>query len=213
MLGCFDGNGLATTISASGLTSIGTGANTSGNVFPSWGGDETAYRSLYIADFPYLNNLSFPALKTIGGNLVIELNRYLLNIDFPELADVTGDIYIHGNYTSLSITNLQNYGGNLNVQSSSDLFTCPTNFQPNTVKDTSYVCKGGVRNLTDAGGRSAASRFQAPGTCILSAESNVDKRYAIAFWNLVYGGIHCVQYRCSMRCTSCLGCGGILLYA
>lgn len=163
MLGCYDGNGLATTISAPGLTSIGTGANTSGDVFPSWGVDETAYRSLYVVDFPYLDNLSFPLLKTLGGNVVIALNRYLLNIDFPDLADVTGDIYIHGNYTSLSIANLQSYGGNMNVQSSSDLFTCPANFQPSTVKDTQYICKGGVRNLTDAGGRSAGSQFRAPG--------------------------------------------------
>ena len=189
---------MTTAISAPGLTSIGTAANSSGNVFPSWGGDESAYRSLYIADFPYLDNLSFPVLKTIGANLVIELNRYLLNIDFPKLTDVGGDIYIHGNYTSLSMADLENYGGNLNVQSSSDQFVCPANFQPSTVKDTGYICKGGVKNLTDAGGRSAGSRSQAPGTLCLLVQ-NSDKRYRKLFRTLDFGlGVYLLEYRRNM---------------
>lgn len=165
-IGSPDGDAYPVLISAPGLTSIGSAANST-EVIPLWQPniDDGAYRGLDIGNFPYINNLSFPALNSISGSLQITHNRYLLDITFPALTQVGGDIYIHGNFTSVEIPKLEWYGGSFNVQSSSPEFVCPGNFQPNTSNEWStFVCRGDNVDLADAGAPSSGNKFNDPGS-------------------------------------------------
>ena len=160
-----DGDAYPLAFSAPGLTNIGSHANSTG-LFPLYSGvnGDDSYRGLTIANFPYLSNISFPALGTIAGGLQIIHNRYLRDVVFPELLDVIGDIYIHGNFTVVEMPKLESYGGSFNVQSSSPEFVCPGNFQPNTSNEwSSFVCRGDVTDLADAGAPSVASILNNPG--------------------------------------------------
>ena len=78
------------------------------------------------------------------------------HIEFPALEQVVGDLYVHGNYTQFQIPSIQDIGGNVDVQSSSPLFQCLSNLRFSGVKGVSFVCRGDVTNLTDAGHSSAA---------------------------------------------------------
>ena len=152
--------------SAPGLTNIGSHANST-IMSPIYSGINgyDSYRGLTIANFPYLNNISFPALNTIDGGLQIIHNRYLRDIGFPELVDVIGNIYIHGNFTMVEIPKLESYGGSFSVQSSSPEFVCPGDFRPNTSNEwSSFVCRGNVTDLADAGAPSIASILSNPGS-------------------------------------------------
>ncbi|KAI1270001.1 GPI-anchored cell wall organization protein ecm33 [Xylariaceae sp. FL1019] len=61
---------------------------------------------------PYVQNISFPVLKSIGGGLTIANNTDLLKLDgFGKLADIGGAIIVRGSFDEIDLPSLDNVVG------------------------------------------------------------------------------------------------------
>jgi uncharacterized alkaline shock family protein YloU len=69
-----------------------------------------------------LNNISFPLLTKISGNLQIANNSKLVEVDgLPQLKSISGAFDMSGNFSSVSTPKLDNVKGAFNLQSSAQL--------------------------------------------------------------------------------------------
>merc|ERR1711939_535438 len=90
-------------IAAPNLTSVGSFA--------------TGVGSLAIVANAKLANISFPALKSVGGADQIANNTALHAIAFPALTSVAGAIDFSGNFTTPELPKLEDVKGGFNIQS------------------------------------------------------------------------------------------------
>merc|ERR1712000_267149 len=90
-------------IAAPNLTSVGSFA--------------TGVGSLAIVANAKLANISFPALKSVGGADQIANNTALHAIAFPALTSVAGAIDFSGNFTTPELPKLEDIKGGFNIQS------------------------------------------------------------------------------------------------
>jgi hypothetical protein len=126
-LGFFDSS--LTSVQAPNLTSVG--------------------ESLSFVNCTQLNNLSFPQLTNIGGTFLIANNTALQTITgFDKVDTVGGSIDWTGTFNNASLKSISDVRGGVNVQSSSDSFSCPfSQIQNNgVVKGQGFVCTGKVSN-------------------------------------------------------------------
>jgi hypothetical protein len=77
-----------------------------------------------IIGFPSLQNLSFPALQTIGGSLNISLNPDLPLVNLSTLESVGGNLDLTGNFTKILWANLLSVNGSALVESTYASINC-----------------------------------------------------------------------------------------
>jgi hypothetical protein len=107
--------------------------------------------SLSFVNCSSLSNLSFTTLTTIDGTFLIANDTSLDIINgFPNVATVGGSIDWTGSFDNASLPAISDVRGAVNVQSSSNSFTCPfPDIQNNgVVKGKGFVCTGKVSNPT-----------------------------------------------------------------
>jgi len=82
-----------------------------------------------------LQNFTIPGLTAIGGDLNVANNSALQNIDFPALETVGGAVDLSGNFTTPSLSALDDVVGAMNIQSTAEI-DCPsfTKLEGNTVQ-------------------------------------------------------------------------------
>ena len=97
-----------------------------------------------------LNHVGFTELKTIIGDLVVAGNDNLRTINgFPQLGSIIGNIEIVGPIDTSSFPSLNNITQGINIQSSSNNFTCPvSDFSTSNggVAGQDFVCQGNIPN-------------------------------------------------------------------
>jgi hypothetical protein len=124
-------NWTLTSITANNLNSVATGDPSSTSL------------GFVISDYSGLTTLSFPNLTTVGSNVVLARNPSLQNINgFQSLSTVHGNLDLTGNFNSIDLKNLNAVNGNINIQTTSKTFTCPS-FSNVTVLG-SINCAGNV---------------------------------------------------------------------
>jgi hypothetical protein len=94
-----------------------------------------------------LNNVSFPSLTKISGNIQIANNSKLVEVDgFPQLKSIGGAFDMSGNFTSVSTPKLDNVKGAFNLQSSGQLNdTCDFYkdlHSKKLIQSKDYTCEG-----------------------------------------------------------------------
>jgi hypothetical protein len=125
--------------------------------------------ALEIVNCTNLNSLEFPKLETVNGTFgfLIEGNPGLQNLSFPSLTFIGGDLNWIGAFDTISIPKLMNVTGAVNIQSSSSTFKCPIpELRTNgMVGGVGFICTGGVSdplatiNVTNL---TADSSYRAP---------------------------------------------------
>ncbi|KAI8076752.1 uncharacterized protein BX664DRAFT_287533 [Halteromyces radiatus] len=103
--------------------------------------------TLTIADNIRLNSLSLPSLSRLGGALSISGNTELISVNaFPKLDEVDGTLDIVGNFDEVDLPALADVRGGLNVQTSSNQFTCDkiNSLKKGVIKGNSFACKSSV---------------------------------------------------------------------
>ncbi|KAK4549771.1 hypothetical protein LTR36_005072 [Oleoguttula mirabilis] len=117
-----------------------------------------------------MTNITFPELKTVSGGLQVANNTAIKSISFPALETVGGALDFNGNFTSVTLPDLEDVKGAFNLQSSGDIDTACSHFEPlsgsnNVIKGT-YTCAGGESTVggtgtltpgTNSGGSSTSS--------------------------------------------------------
>ncbi|KUI72888.1 Protein ecm33 [Cytospora mali] len=90
-----------------------------------------------------LTNISFPALKSVGGGLTIVNNTALEEItDFPHLANVGGAIKLGGNFSAVEFPVLEDVKGTFELSSTGDISDSCT-----TLKKDAPGSQGGNGNI------------------------------------------------------------------
>ncbi|KUI61157.1 Protein ecm33 [Cytospora mali] len=90
-----------------------------------------------------LTNISFPALKSVGGGLTIVNNTALEEItDFPLLANVGGAIKLGGNFSAVEFPDLEDVKGTFELSSTGDISDSCT-----TLKKDAPGSQGGNGNI------------------------------------------------------------------
>ena len=139
--GGFMASGTAVTaVSAPGVQTVGS-ASTSAN----------SQNSLSILNNALVSNVNFPSLTSIAGNLEFANNPDINSIDgFGQLASVGGNVDLTGTFSSVSLPNLNNVGGGVNIQSSNAGFACPIGADRTNgvIKGNGFVCAGNIKNPT-----------------------------------------------------------------
>ncbi|KAI7850946.1 hypothetical protein BDC45DRAFT_446065 [Circinella umbellata] len=106
--------------------------------------------TLTLADNKNLEKLSVPELKHVGGALSVGNNTRLSHVDaFPKLEQVDGTVDLTGSFDEVKLPRLQDVRGGLNVQTTSDKFSCDDvgNLkQEGVIKGDSFTCKARVAN-------------------------------------------------------------------
>lgn len=93
--------------------------------------------SLAFVDSPNLSNISCPLLKAVGGAFLIANNTDLLSVNgFPSLQVVVGALEMQGTFDNASMPGLKDVRGGLEVETSSNEFSC-SQFQQD--KDNSII--------------------------------------------------------------------------
>jgi len=135
-MGFFDETDATSAINAPGLSAIGSINGAASGIYDGKFENYTlpwaagANPGLLIYDFAFLHSLSFPALHSIGGDLLFAQNSLVQNINgFPNLVSVGGNLNLTGNFDSIDFPKLSSVAGNVYIQSSSTKFQCPSNLQ------------------------------------------------------------------------------------
>ncbi|KAI8384879.1 uncharacterized protein BYT42DRAFT_563932 [Radiomyces spectabilis] len=105
--------------------------------------------TLTISNNKRLSKLSFPELTRLGGTLSITDNPELNTIDaFAKLQEVIGTLDVTGDFAELRLPDLNDVRGGLNVQTSSNKFSCQDmeKLRNGVIKGNSYTCKAAVIN-------------------------------------------------------------------
>lgn len=103
--------------------------------------------TLTLTDNMNLSNLSMPRLTHLGGALSIVGNTKLSSINaFPSLQQVDGTLDLTGNFDEVQLPELVDVRGGLNVQTSSNFFSCDAmdRLKTGVIKGNSFVCKAAV---------------------------------------------------------------------
>lgn len=95
-----------------------------------------------------LQNLSVPQLQLLGGALSLANNTELSDIQVPKLKQVDGTVDITGNFKKIDFTSLVDVRGGLNVQTSSNDFSCDdvNKLKGGVTKGHEFTCKSNVSN-------------------------------------------------------------------
>ncbi|KAI9258393.1 hypothetical protein EDC94DRAFT_613639 [Helicostylum pulchrum] len=114
-----------------------------------------------------LNNLSMPRLTHLGGALSIVGNMKLTSINaFPSLQQVDGTLDLTGNFDEVQLPELVDVRGGLNVQTSSNFFSCDVmdRLKTGVIKGNAFVCKAavakpksGIKGVNGRGGAGGSS--------------------------------------------------------
>jgi hypothetical protein len=121
-----------TSISAPNLTSVGNLGYSSGAL-------------AFVAN-AQLQNITLPALKTIGGAALISNNTALTSISLPALSQVGGAIDFVGNYSSVNLQGLTNVAGGFNLQSTATFSCDQFNSEKGNVIQGTYNCDPATSN-------------------------------------------------------------------
>ncbi|EPX72069.1 GPI anchored cell surface protein [Schizosaccharomyces octosporus yFS286] len=107
-------------------------------------------QSLFFVGNTDLASIDFKQLETIGGTFMIFNNPELKQIKgFSKLRTVAGSIDFSGDLAEVDLPALKDVKGGLNLQSSSDQFSCPFRQSDGIIKGKSFVCRGNVENPTN----------------------------------------------------------------
>lgn len=164
-----------TTIQAPSLTTINSAKNNTSN---------NTNSGLVITNYPSLTNLSFPTLTSIGSQFVLGDNDLLLEISgFDLLAQVGGNLEITGNFYSLNLPSLVSVGGDVDIETSANNFTCPIPQLQSSVSAAggSFVCSGNIKqaNVTQPASstNSVASSSSSPTSSSSSSSAKSEARF------------------------------------
>ena len=151
--------------------------------------------SFSVVNNSQLTNCSTPNLKTIGGALFIANNTEYDNIQFNSVKTVGGAVDITGDFNNLSMTSLSQVKGGLNVQSSSQNFTCPfDNLRSSgAILGDSFVCTGRVVPQTGTNGTNITANTSTDTEKKSGASSNV-----ITMGSFVFSGASVLAIAFSM---------------
>ncbi|KAK3182460.1 cell wall protein Ecm33 [Lecanicillium sp. MT-2017a] len=104
----FENNSMIESFEAKNLTLVGKNEKDGG--------------SLSFNNNKALNNLSFPVLEKINGDLTIVNNTNLTELSgFPELTDVYGALLLGGSFEEIDLPKVKSYGGAVTVKSSANI--------------------------------------------------------------------------------------------
>jgi hypothetical protein len=95
-----------------------------------------------------LKNLSVPQLQLLGGALSLANNTELSEVDVPKLKQVDGTVDVTGNFKKIDLSSLVDVRGGLNVQTSSNEFSCDNvnKLKGGVTKGHEFTCKSNVTN-------------------------------------------------------------------
>lgn len=121
--------------------------------------------TLTLTDNINLNNLSMSKLSHLGGALSVVGNTKLSSVNaFPSLQQVDGTLDLSGNFDEVQFPVLADVRGGLNVQTSSNVFSCDdmNRLKVGVIKGNSFVCKSavakpksGIKGVNGKGGGSS----------------------------------------------------------
>ncbi|KAI8368314.1 uncharacterized protein BYT42DRAFT_504070 [Radiomyces spectabilis] len=103
--------------------------------------------TLVVSNNKQLNNLSLPNLRHLGGALSVGNNAQLTTVNaFPALEGIDGTLDITGAFDEVELPMLNDVRGGLNVQTSSNHFSCESmdQLKNGVIKGNSFVCKAAV---------------------------------------------------------------------
>lgn len=104
----FENNSMIESFEANNLTLVGKNEKDGG--------------SLSFNNNKALNNLSFPVLEKINGDLTIVNNTNLTALSgFPELTDVYGALLLGGSFEEIDLPKVKSYGGAVTAKSSANI--------------------------------------------------------------------------------------------
>jgi hypothetical protein len=109
--------------------------------------------TLTLSNNLQLRNLSVPQLQTLGGAFFVANNTGLSNVNVPKLQKVDGTVDITGNFDKIDLPSLVDVRGGLNVQTSSNQFSCDESvnkLQGGVTKGHEFTCKSNVSNPTSS---------------------------------------------------------------
>ncbi|WBW74666.1 cell surface protein involved in ascospore wall assembly, GPI anchored Meu10 [Schizosaccharomyces osmophilus] len=107
-------------------------------------------QSLFFVGNTDLASINFKQLETIGGTFMVFNNEELKQIKgFNKLRTVSGSIDFSGDLAEVDLPALRDVKGGLNLQSSSDQFSCPFRQSDGVIKGKSFICRGNVENPTN----------------------------------------------------------------
>ncbi|KAL9539481.1 hypothetical protein MBANPS3_010229 [Mucor bainieri] len=109
--------------------------------------------TLTVSNNLQLKNLSVPQLQMLGGALSLANNTQLSSVDVPKLQEVDGTVDITGNFDKVTLPSLVDVRGGLNVQTSSNQFSCDdgvNKLQGGVTKGHEFTCKSNVSHPTSA---------------------------------------------------------------
>lgn len=109
--------------------------------------------TLTVSNNLQLRNLSVPQLQILGGALSLANNTGLSSVNVPKLQEVDGTVDITGNFDKVDLSSLVDVRGGLNVQTSSNQFSCDegvNKLQGGVTKGHEFTCKSNVSNPTSA---------------------------------------------------------------
>ncbi|EEB08334.1 GPI anchored cell surface protein [Schizosaccharomyces japonicus yFS275] len=102
-------------------------------------------QSLFFVGNTELQTVRLPKLKVLGGTFMIYNNQKHRTVDgFESLETIGGAIDCSGNFSSISLPELRDVKGGLNIQTTASNFTCPFKYHDGTVKGKSFVCRGSI---------------------------------------------------------------------
>lgn len=123
--------------------------------------------TLTLTDNMNLSNLSMSKLAHLGGALSVVGNTKLSSVNaFPSLQQVDGTLDLSGNFDEVQFPVLADVRGGLNVQTSSNVFSCDemNRLKTGVIKGNSFVCKSavakpksGIRGVNGKGGSAGGS--------------------------------------------------------
>jgi hypothetical protein len=104
--------------------------------------------TLTVSNNLQLHNLSIPYLQLLGGALSVSNNTQLSKVDVPRLQQVDGTVDIIGNFDKVELPSLMDIRGGLNVQTSSNQFSCDdvNKLKGGVTKGHEFTCKSNVSN-------------------------------------------------------------------
>ena len=103
--------------------------------------------TLTLTDNHNLSNLTLTKLSHLGGALSLNNNNKLATINgFPNLQQVDGTLDVTGAFDDVQLPSLIDVRGGLNVQTSSNFFTCDgmNKLKSGVIKGNSFTCKAAV---------------------------------------------------------------------
>lgn len=104
--------------------------------------------TLTVSNNKQLQNLSIPLLQILGGALSLANNTELSHVQVPKLQQVDGTVDITGNFEKIELPSLVDVRGGLNVQTSSNTFSCDdvNKLKGGVTKGHEFTCKSNVSN-------------------------------------------------------------------